>query len=155
MIDRRVLRVAEENWPWAFWLAQQELHDGTSALEIVEFIAIEVTKRLKADPEVDRNLTGYYRTSFTHRVRAVAARNGRIQYEGSLQDLETNYQPLAADWSKVFEDRMVLKALLPYATESVRQMLHYRLLDYSWKRIAQQLAVSEKQAKSRFYYGMH
>jgi hypothetical protein len=33
--------------------------------------------------------------------------------------------------------------------------LHYRLLDYSWKYIGQRLALTEKQAKSRFYYGMH
>ena len=154
-IDPRVARVAEENWPWAFWLAKRELHDGASALEIVEFIAIEVSTRLKANAKVDRNLTAYYRTAFTHRVRAVAARSGRIQYEGSPQDLEMNHQPIAADWFKLFEDRMALKALLPHATESVRRILHYRLLDYSWKKIAMLLAVSEKQAKSRFYYGIH
>jgi DNA-directed RNA polymerase specialized sigma24 family protein len=59
------------------------------------------------------------------------------------------------DWYKDFEDRMVLQALLPYTDESVLRILHYRLLDYSWKQIARQLAVSEKQAKSRFYYGVH
>jgi len=36
----------------------------------------------------------------------------------------------------------------------VRRILHYRLLDYSWKYIAQQLNLTEKQAKSRFYYGV-
>jgi DNA-directed RNA polymerase specialized sigma24 family protein len=154
-IDPRVLSVARKNWPWAFWLTKRELHDGANALEIVEYIAAEVSKRLKADPEIDRNLNAYYKTAFTRRVRAVAARNGRILYEGSPQDLETNHQPIAADWIKLFEDRMVLKALLPYATDSVRRILNYRLLDYSWKEISRQLAVSEKQAKSRFYYGVH
>jgi hypothetical protein len=36
----------------------------------------------------------------------------------------------------------------------VRQILHYRLLDFSWKNIGQRLALTEKQAKSRFYYGV-
>ncbi len=154
-IDLRVVNVAKENWPWAFWLTKQELHDGAYALEIVEFIAVEVSKRLKADPEVDRNLTAYYKTAFARRVRAVAVRNARIRYEGSPQDLETNHQPIAADWIKLFEDRMALAALLPHASDLVRRILHYRLLDFSWKTIARELAVSEKQAKSSFYYGVH
>jgi len=155
LLDVRVVKVAEENWPWAFRLARSELRDETVALEVVEFIAIEVSKRLRVEPAVETNLSAYFRTAYVHRVRALAVRNGRIRYEGSPHDLESNHQPVASDWFKVFEDRMVLKALLPFTSESVRRILHYRLLDYSWKQIARQLAVSEKQAKSRFYYGVH
>jgi DNA-directed RNA polymerase specialized sigma24 family protein len=154
LLDQRVVKVARENWPWSFRLATYELQDGALASEIVEFIAIEVSKRLRADPAVLTNLTGYYRTAYVNRVRALAERNGRIRYEGSPTDLELNHQPLAADWFKVFEDQMVLKALLPFTRASVRRILGYRMLDFSWKEIAAHLGISEKQAKSRFYYGI-
>ena len=36
----------------------------------------------------------------------------------------------------------------------VRRILHYRLLDYSWKDIGKQLGLTEEQAKKRFYYGV-
>lgn len=153
-IDPMVVGVAKENWPWAFRLAEHDLHDGASALEIVEIIAAEVSKRLRVEPEIGRHLTAYYRVAFSNRVRAIAARNGRIHYEGRPQDLEENYQPTAPDRVQRFEDKMVLRALLPYATETVRRMLQYRLLDYSWKEIGRQFAVTEKQARSRFYYGI-
>lgn len=153
-IDPVVVNVAKENWPWAFRLAEQDLHDGAYALEIVERTAKEVSKRLQAKPEISRHLTAYYRTAFTNRMRGIAARNGRIRYEGSPQDLEINYKAAAPDQIKLFEDRMVLGALLPYATETVRRMLQHRLLDYTWKEIAKLFAVTEKQAKSRFYYGI-
>lgn len=153
-IDPTVINVAKENWPWTFRLAEQDLHDGACALEIVERTAIEVSKRLQEQPEVGRHLTAYYRTAFTNRIRRIAARNSRLHYEGSPQDLETNYKATAPNGIKLFEDRMVLGALLPHTTEKVRRILRYRLLDYSWKEIAQQLGIAEKQAKSRFYYGI-
>jgi hypothetical protein len=32
-------------------------------------------------------------------------------------------------------------------------MLHYRLLDYSWKEIGVVFKMTDRQARSRFYYG--
>lgn len=154
LLDARVVKVAGENWHWAFRFARNELHDGAGALEIVEFVAIEVSKRLRAEPAVQTNLAAYYKTAYVNRVRALAERNGRIRYEGSPNDLELNHQPIAADWFKLFENRMILQALLPFTAEPIRRILNYRLLDFSWKEIAGQLGVTEKQAKSRFYYGV-
>ena len=49
---------------------------------------------------------------------------------------------------------MALQALVPYMSHPMRLILHYRLLDYSWKYISERLTLTEKQAKSRFYYGV-
>jgi hypothetical protein len=88
------------------------------------------------------------------RVKTLAARDGRITYEGGAQDLEANHRPSAPDWTKVLEDRLALQSLLPFTSHPVRRILHYRQLDYSWKQIGQRLALTEKQAKLRFYYGV-
>jgi hypothetical protein len=154
-IDERVLAVSKANWAWAFWLTTKLLHDGARMREIVEAAAVEISNRLRADSEVGRNLNGYFRTTIIRALKTIAYREGRITYEGATQDLEMCHHPRAADWAKLFEDRMVLKALLPYMSYPVRQILHWRQLDYSWKHIANQLSLTEKQAKSRFYYGAH
>jgi DNA-directed RNA polymerase specialized sigma24 family protein len=152
-IDPRVLAVSKENWTWGFWLITKQLNDGTRTGEIVENVAAEVSNRLRADAEVGRNLNGYFRTALIRTVKTLVARESRIVYEGGVQDLEANHQPSAPDWTKIFEDRMVLATLVPYMTYPVRQIMHYRQLDYSWKYIAKRLSMTEKQAKSRFYYG--
>jgi DNA-directed RNA polymerase specialized sigma24 family protein len=152
-IDPRVVDVARENWAWAFYLIKREINDGTRTREIVQDVAIGVTSRLREETEVGRNLHGYYRTSVIHHVKALAISEGRITYEGSAQDLERNHRPSAPDWLTVFEDRMILQAIAPYMSHPVRQILHNRQLDYSWEETARRLGLTEKQAKSRFYYG--
>jgi hypothetical protein len=153
LIHPCVLDVARENWVWAFYAIRRELNDGTRTREIVQDVAIEVTSRLREEAEVGRNLHGYYRTSLIHHVKALAALEGRITYEGSTQDLERNHQLTAADWIKAFHDRMILQAIAPYMAHPVRRILHNRQLGYSWKDTARRLGLTEKQAKSRFYYG--
>jgi hypothetical protein len=153
-IDQRVLAVARDCWSWAFWLIKKQLNDGPRTAEIVENVAADVASRLRADPEVGRNLNGYFRTAVILRVKTLALRDGRLTYAGCAQDLEANHRPCAPDWTKVIEDRLALQSLLPFMSHPVRCILHYRQLDYSWKQVGQRLALTEKQAKLRFYYGV-
>ena len=152
-IDQRVFAIARASWSWAFWLIKKQLNDGPRTPDIVEDVAADVSSRLRADAEVGRNLNGYFRTAIIRRVKTLAARDGRITYEGGAQDLEANHRLSAPDWAKVLEDRLALQSLLPFMSHPVRRILHYRQLDYSWKQICQRLALTEKQAKLRFYYG--
>jgi hypothetical protein len=153
-IDQRVLATARDCWSWAFWLIKKQLNDGPRTPEIVEGVAADVSNRLRADAEVGRNLNSYFRTAMILRVKTLAARDGRLGYEGSAQDLEANHHLCAADWAKVLDDRLALQSLLPFMSHPVRRILHYRQLDYSWKQIGQRLELTEKQAKLRFYYGV-
>jgi len=154
LLDPMVVAVARASWPWAFRLAERDLHDGPCALEIVEIIATEVSRRLQVQPEIGHHLAAYYRTAFARRIRAISDRNARIRYEGSPQDLETNFKPSAPDWVTTVEDRMSLDAVLYHATETTRLMLRYRVLDYSWKEIGDHFALTSKRAKSHFHYGL-
>jgi DNA-directed RNA polymerase specialized sigma24 family protein len=154
-IDPIVVTVAEQSWPWAYRMARHELRDEASALEIVEATAIEVSRRLRMQPEVGVHLAAYYRAALTHRIRAIALRNGRIQYRGSTQDLEAHCRLTTPQGFKRVEASMVLESILLHTTANVGRMLHYRLLDYSWREIATEFAITEKQVRSRFYYGIH
>ena len=153
-IDPLVVGVAEQNWSWAFRLIRKQLNDGARTPEIVEDVAVEVSGRLRADANVGKNLNGYFRIALIRRVKTHVVRDSRITYEGGPQDLEANHHPQSSDWTRVFEDRLALRSLLPYMSHPVGQILRYRMLDFSWKQIGEILGITEKQAKSRFYYGV-
>ena len=110
--------------------------------------------RLRADTEVGRNLNGYFRTAMIRRVRTLADPGYPHGLRGRCARPRNESPAQRPDWTKVFEDRMALQSLLPYMSYPVRRTLHYRLLEFSWKEIGQRLALTEKQAKSRFYYGV-
>ena len=58
-IDPRLLEASRRLWPWAYRHVETELHDGARAAELLEQVAMEVSARLRDEPEVERNLSGY------------------------------------------------------------------------------------------------
>ena len=88
IIDSTVYAVAQANWHWTFYRVRRELKDGTRTREIVQDVAIEVTKRFRDNAAVADNLNGYFRSAIIRHVRALAIREGRIIYQGNAQDLE-------------------------------------------------------------------
>ena len=153
-IDQRVIDVAQSLWPWAFRRVERELNDSARAAELVESVAVEVSARLKAEPEVGRNLKGYFITAFHRRVRSQVLKESRLEYEGLLRELEENHKLRAPDWVAALDRDLTLKFLLSYLPHSVNHMLHCRMLGFSWKKVGRTLGISAKQAKSRFYYGV-
>jgi len=153
VIHDLVRDAAGELWPWAFRHVQKELHDGARALEIVQEVAAEVSERLKDDAEVGRNLKRYFMTAFIHCVRNHVLHESRIEYEGLIRELEENHHPRAPDWIRGFETTLSLKLLSAYMSVPMRRMLNYRLSDYCWKEIGVVFNMTDRQVRSRFYYG--
>jgi DNA-directed RNA polymerase specialized sigma24 family protein len=153
VINDLVRDAARELWPWAFRHVQKELRDGARALEIVQEVAAEASGRLKDDAEVGRNLKGYFTTAFIHCVRNHVLHESRIEYEGLIRELEENHHPRAPDWIRGFETALSLKLLAAYMSAPMRRMLNYRLSDYSWKEIGVVFNMTDRQVRSRFYYG--
>jgi DNA-directed RNA polymerase specialized sigma24 family protein len=120
----------------------------------LEQVALEVSGRLQAEPEVARNLTGYLITAFHHRVLSQILENNRLVYEGLLRELEENHQLTAPDWTQRAEAKQWLKFFISFLTHPVQHMLHYRMLGFSWGEIGSRMGLSAKQAKKRFYYGI-
>lgn len=153
-LNERVLDASRHLWPWAYRHVEIELHDGAGAAELLEEVAMEVSARLRAEPEVERNLSGYLITAFHHRVRSQLLRDSRLAYEGLLYELEENHQPRAPDWVTALETKLALNFLVSYLPHQTKHMLNYRTLGFSWKEIARFSGITVEQAKSRFYYGV-
>ena len=152
-LDVRVIDASRHLWPWAFRHVEIELNDGARAAELLEEVAMEVSARLHAEPEVERNLNGYLITAFHHRVRSQLLRDSRLAYEGLLYELEENHQPRAPDWVSALETKLALNFLVSYLSHQTKHMLNYRTLGFSWKEIARFSGTTVEQAKSKFYYG--
>ena len=153
-LDERVLNAARRLWRWAYYHVDTELHDAPCAAELLEEVALEVSGRLQAEPEIARNLTGYLITSFRHRVLSQLLENNRLVYEGLLRELEANHQLRAPDWTQRVEAKLWLKFFVSFLPHPVQHMLHYRMLGFSWDEIGSRMGLSAKQAKNRFYYGV-
>jgi DNA-directed RNA polymerase specialized sigma24 family protein len=153
-IDARVVEASQRLWPWAYRHVERELRDGARAAELLEQVAIEVSGRLQVAPRVAENLNGYLITAFHRQVRAHLLRNNRLVYEGLLKELEKNHRLVAPDWVTSLETDLTIGLLLSHLPHEIKHMLHYRMLDFSWRAIGKTMGLSAKQAKSRFYYGV-
>jgi DNA-directed RNA polymerase specialized sigma24 family protein len=153
-IDPRVHELAMRLWPWAFRHVERELHDGPSAAETLEEVVIEVSSRLRAVPEVARNLNGYLITAFHHRVRSRRLRDHRLALEGLARELERNHGLRAPDSVAALEWRLTLDLLICFLPHEIKHTLHFRMLGFSWKEVSDVSGLSVKQAKSRYYYGL-
>ena len=153
-VDPRVHELARRMWPWAFRHVERALHDGPSAAETLEAVVIDVSARLRAAPEVGRNLNGYLITAFRHRVRSRRIRDHRLDLEGLGRDLENNHGLRSPDLTAELEWRLTLDLLLTFLPHEIRHTLNLRMLGLSWKEVSGVLHISAKQAKSRYYYGL-
>lgn len=153
-LDTRVLEASRHLWPWAYRHVEIELHDGARAAELLEAVAMEVSARLRDEPEVERNLSGYLITAFHHCVRSQLLRDSRLAYEGLLYELEENHQPRAPDWVAALETKLALDFLVSYLPHQIKHMLNFRTLGFSWNETAGFAGITVQQAKSRFYYGV-
>jgi DNA-directed RNA polymerase specialized sigma24 family protein len=153
-VDPRARELAEELWPWAFRHVERQLRDGPSAAETLEEVVIAVSARLRAEPEVGRNLKGYLITAFHYRVRSRRIRQNRLALEGLAHELETNYKLRSPDTVAALDWQLTVDLLLTFLPHEVQHTLHLRLLGFSWKEISKVLRLSVKQAKSRYYYGL-
>jgi DNA-directed RNA polymerase specialized sigma24 family protein len=153
-LDARVYTASRRLWPWAYRHIETELHDGARAAELLEEVAMEVSARLRAEPEVERNLSGYLITAFHNRVRSQLLKDSRLAYEGLLYELEENHQPRAPDWVAAMETKLALDFLVSFLPHQTKHMLNFRTLGFSWKETARFAGITVEQAKSRFYYGV-
>jgi DNA-directed RNA polymerase specialized sigma24 family protein len=141
-------------WPWAYRYVSSVLRDPPRAAELLEDVALEVSKRLQVKPEVSRNLKGYVIAAFHHRVGLELIRSGRITYEGLMHDLEGKHRLFARDWLLPTEMKICVREIIALMPAEARRVVHYRLLNYTWVEIAEAMHILVPQARNKYYYGI-
>ena len=149
-----VCHESQELWPWVYKYVESVLHDSPRAAELLEEVAIEVSRRLRVKPEVGRNLKGYLIAAFHHRIGLELIRNRRITFEGLLQDLERKHFLADPDWLTALQTRICVGEVVALMRPDARRIVHYRLLDFEWQEIAEAVGVPANQVRNRYYYGI-
>jgi DNA-directed RNA polymerase specialized sigma24 family protein len=153
-VDPRALEASRQIWPWAYRHVEVTLHDAPSAAELLEEVAIEVSARLRAEPEVGRNLKGYLITAFHRRVRLEFLKDSRLAYEGLLQELDGKHHILASDWAPAQEVNIFVDHLTTFMPATAQRIMHYRMLSFSWEEIGEAVGIPIAQARNKYYYGV-
>lgn len=153
-VDPRALEASRQIWPWAYRHVEVTLHDAPSAAELLEEVAIEVSARLQAEPEVGRNLKGYLITAFHRRVRLEFLKDSRLAYEGLLRELDGNHHVFASDWAPALEVKMCVDHLTALMPGTAQRIVHYRLLAFSWEEIGEAMGIPIAQARNKYYYSV-
>jgi DNA-directed RNA polymerase specialized sigma24 family protein len=151
-LEPRVREVAEHLWRLACRIVDAELHDPASTGQIVEKVASEVSSRLRDQPGIDGNLTGYFMTAFRRSVRHQSIKENRVAYEGLTSELELNHHLTGPNFEETIQQRLCMEVIIDLLPHEARHMLHFRILEFSWEEIGRRLGISAKQARSRFYY---
>lgn len=149
-----VCHESRELWPWAYKYVEAVLHDSPRAAELLEEVAIQVSSRLEARPEVGRNLKGYLIAAFHHRIGLELIKNRRITYEGLLQELERKHLPAAPDGPTALEMRICIGEIIALMPPDARRIVHYRLLGFNWEEIAEAMGILAPHARNKYYYGL-
>jgi hypothetical protein len=151
-VDERVHAEASRLWPWCHGLVSTRLRDGAVAAQMLDEVAVKVSIRLQQEERVADHLRGYLIRSFVRRVNAAVRKDRRLQCRGLARDLESILSPVAPEWVRDIEERLVIDAIAACLDADAQRMLNFRRLGFSWKLIAKQFGNSENQVRQAFYY---
>jgi len=143
--------VAERLWPWAWSYMGSHLADQARAAELAEVVACRVSRYMEAHPGEVRSLPGLYYAATANLVKSCKGREGRIDYRGLGQDLETTASAQAPDWRQDVELWILAEQVGQHLDPTVREMFHLRLLERTWEEIGNLQGLSGGQARLRFY----
>jgi hypothetical protein len=119
---------------------------------MLDEVAVKVSIRLQQEERVADHLRGYLIRSFVRRVNAAVRKDRRLQCRGLARDLESILSPVAPEWVRDIEERLVIDAIAACLDADAQRMLNFRRLGFSWKLIAKQFGNSENQVRQAFYY---
>ena len=144
----------EELWPWFWAFVGKQLGDAARAADLAEEIAARVSRNLETHQGEIRSLIAFCRVSAVNFISTTKAREGRIDYRGLGQDIETTLGPAAPNEHEDAELAIWADQILEGHNPDTRTMLQLRLLDRTWPQIGSVLGITGDQARLRFRRAM-
>ncbi len=150
-IEPEVRSAFEQLWPWFWDFVGKQLGDADRAAELADRIAYRVSKYLESRPGQVRSVVGLCRVAAVNLVATTKTREGRIDYCGLGQDIESTLRPIAPDWQDEIELSIWVDQVFRGQDTETRRMLQRRLLDETWDQIGESLNLAGGQARLRFH----
>lgn len=152
-VESDLLDAARRNWPRAVSYARRYQQDSSVAADILEKVLLATSRVAKARQKSGnpiRNLDSYLYVAFVRRFNPHLARQPKIEYVGSLQDLD-GLRGIQAQASPLTpEDQLLAKESLTYMTGQALDMFFLRASGHSWKKVARFLGTTPNSAQVLF-----
>lgn len=143
---------AQRTWRTALGYAARYLGDSALAAEIVEGVVHSSAKAHQNKPI--KNPDSYLLSGVVRQVKKLLAREQRVEYVGSLEELE-NF-PAAQDttWVARLENQLLVEELVGFMDKEPRDIFLKWARGDEWEEIARDLSVSVNAAQHRLRYGI-
>lgn len=156
-VDTDLLDAARRNWARVRSYAERYQQDSAKAADILEVVLLSLSRARRAHRKSGspiRNLDSYLYVAFVRRLNRHVARQPKIQFVGSLQDLEALSGIQTRGKPPLVEDEFLVNELLKYANRRTRDMFFLRTSGYSWKEVARILRTTANSAQVLFNNGI-
>jgi RNA polymerase sigma factor (sigma-70 family) len=156
-VETDLLDAAQRNWARVHSYAQRFQQDPSTAAEIFEEVLLSLSRAMRAhrgSGNPIRNLDSYLYVAFVRRLNRHMARQPKIHYVGSLQDLDALGGIQTRSTRPIVEDELLVRELLKYTNQRTRRMFFLRMSGYSWKEVARILRTTANSAQVLFNNGM-
>ena len=156
-VETDLLDAARRNWARMLSYAQRFQQDTSTSADILEEILLALSRARRARRGLVnpiRNLNSYLYVAFVRRLNRRVSRQPKIQYVGSLQDLDSLSAIQSRGTPPAVEEDLLVTELLQYTNQRTRQMFFLRMSGYSWKEVARILRTSANSAQVLFYNGI-
>lgn len=155
VFKKNIAQAALKSWDRLREYAARERIDSSFAADIVESIVKTMSaRRSRSGERPVRNLGPYIFATFTRRIKRLAARERRIEYIGTLRELESFKASEDWEWALRLENRIQAEEAIGYMDEQTRRTYLRRLQGFSWKVIAKKQGVSVNGAIKSYSRGL-
>jgi len=156
-VETDLLDAARRNWPRAVSYARRYQQDSSVAADILEKVLLatsRVTRARQKSCNPIRNLDSYLYVAFVRRLNRHVARQPKIEFVGSLQDLDALSSVHTQGSPPTVEDELLVRELLKCMSGQPRDMFFLRTSGYSWKEVARFLGTTANSAQVLFNKGV-
>jgi hypothetical protein len=152
-VESDLLDAGRRNWPRVISYARRYEQDSSVAANILEAVLlatsrVKIARRKSGNPI--RNLDTYVYVAFLRKFKRYLARQPKIQFVGSLQDVDTLSDIRSSKGPPAVEHDLLAKELLQHMSQRTRQTFFLRTNGYSWKETARFLKTTANSAQVLF-----
>ncbi len=153
-VDTDLLDAARRNWARMVSYAQRYEQDSSVAADILETALLATSKARRAHQQSGKpiqNLDSYLYVAFVRRFNRYLAKQPKIEYVGSAQDLDSLISVQTRGNLPTIEDDLLVRESLQYMNQRARRTFFLRGSGgYSWKETARFLGTSANSAQVLF-----
>jgi DNA-directed RNA polymerase specialized sigma24 family protein len=143
---------APGTWRAGLAYAERYLGDTALAAEIVEGVVHSAAKAHRHKPI--KNPDSYLLSGIVRRVKKLLAREQRVEYRGSLEELEGLKGAWDTSWVAELDKRILVQELVDLMDTETRDLFFKWVRGDEWEEIAGDLGISANAAQHRLRYGI-